>query len=760
MSGLLAAWAGVVHRHRRIVLACAAAVVVLAFAGVATGANYTGDNTVKTESSRASALLDSELPHGTPSFTLVAGSTTLSVDDARFRSALRSALAPLAVDPLVVSVTTPYTAARGVDAQRVSTDRHHALTTVALVDGTTTTYREVRARIASSTLHLDATGSQPVQSDYNNITGEDAGRGERLSIPASLVLLILVFGAVVAASLPLAVALFATFGALAVLSLLTRFMDVDSSASNVTIFLGLGLGIDYSLFVVSRFREELRRGLDVEGALRVAYATAGTAITVSGLTVAIGFSGLLFFTDTWMFAFGLAVMTVVLLSVLGALCVLPALLSLLGSNVDRWRVLRRREGREEEGFWHRLATAVMRHPVAVLVPAVVILLLPLASFVQIKTGTDHLTDLPTSAESRQGAELVSSEFPHAAQTTVSVVLHWPGGTALTYEHVGDVYEMDHTLRLLPGVLSVDSIIQGYDFGRTSYQSMYTAPEGLRPPEADAALRASVGGDIIALRVNSGAPERSVAARNLVAAIRDMPRLRGVEMLVTGQTASDMDFVGFIDSRVPWAMGYVVLMTYLVLFLLFGSVVLPLKAVLMNLLSITASFGALTWVFVQGHLSGLLDFTPAPIDPVLPVILFCVLFGLSMDYEVFLLTRIQEEYRRLGDTRRAIALGLERNGRLVTGAALIMVAVTACFGFAGVVVIKIIGLGAALAILLDATIVRALVVPALMCLMGRANWWAPAGMLRARARLGEMLSRGGVAPAHRGGADAPAQVQSP
>ena len=760
MSGLLAGWVTLVHRHRRIVLACAAVAMGLAIFGVSTGADFRSNNDVPSESQRASRLITAELPHGAPTFALIASSTTLTAGDAAFRTAFQSALAPLSSDPRVTAVTTPYSAGGGaVNTQMVSADGHHAMAMIALRDGTTQTYRIVRSRISSPSLQLLATGGQPVQSDYNRITNDDAARSEHLSIPASLILLLMVFGSLMAALLPLGVALFATFGALAMLSLVTRAMDVDSAASNVTIFLGLGLGIDYSLFIVSRFREEMRRGRGVEEALRTSYATAGTAITVSGLTVAIGFSGLLVFTHTWMFAFGLAVIGVVLLSIVGALCVLPALLSLLGEKVDRFRVLRRRERSDEQGFWHRLATAVMRHPVAVLVPSVLLLLLPLASFVQITTGTDHLTDLPTTAESRQGAELVSTQFPPGVQTTVSVVLHWSDGPALTAAHVGQVYDVQRALAAVPGVLSVDSIVSSTRYTRAQYQQLYSGPRSAWPAEATAAVQQSVGGDIIGLRVNSGVTERSVAARHLVTAVRSVAAPSGAEMLVTGPTASDMDFVSYIYSRVPWAMGFVVLMTYVLLFLLFGSVVLPLKAVLMNLLSITGSFGALSWIFVQGHLSGLLNFTPAPIDPVLPVILFCVLFGLSMDYEVFLLTRIQEEYRRSGDTRRAIAAGLERNGRLVTGAALIMVVVTGCFAVSDVVVIKIIGFGGALAILLDATIVRALVVPALMCLMGRANWWAPRGMLRVRARLGAMLGRGneGIAPAHP--ADAPARMPS-
>ena len=703
---MLGEWARFVHRHRRAVLVCVGLAVIIAVFGVSRGAQYNSSNSLDTEAGRASQLIQRELPQGRPSFVLIAGSATLTVDDPRFRSALDAALVPLAGDPTVIGVMTPYGSGGAIDPQRVSTDRHHALTTIALVSSGTQAYQSVRSKLSSSTLELTATGNPAVNADYDTITNADASRGESLSIPLSLILLLLVFGAVVAAFLPLAIALVATFGGLAVLALLTRFMDVDSAASNVSIFLGLGLGIDYSLFIVSRFREERRNNRTVEDALAVTYDTAGKAVTVSGLTVAIGFSGLLFFgPHTWLFPFGLAVISVVLLSVAGALCVLPALLSFLGPNVDRLRIRRHRERPPEEGFWHRLTSAVMRRPVAVMVPSVVVLLLPFASFVQLRTGTDHLTDLPTSAEARHGAELVRADFPQTSQTAVTVVVHWPQGPVLTADRIGALHDLSRTLAGIPGVLSVEA--------------------------------GGIGGDIAVLRVNSGATERSVAARDLVAAVRAHDSVAGAAVLVTGQTASDVDFVSFINSRIPLAIGFVILATYALLFLLFGSVLLPLKAVVMNMLSISASFGALTWVFQQGHLSGLLGFTPAPIDPVLPVILFCVLFGLSMDYELFLLTRIQEEYRRTGDTRQAVAAGLERNGRLVTAAAAIMIVVTACFGLADVVVVKIVGLGAALAILVDATIVRGLLVPSLMCLMGRANWWAPAPLLGLRNRLARL-----------------------
>ena len=737
---MLGTWALWIDRHRRAALACACVVVLAALFGISRGTTYNSHNSVDTEAARGAALIARELPPSPPSFVLIAGSQTMTVDDPRFQSALRSALAPLAADHDVTGVLTPFSDGGAINAQLVSTDRRHALSVITLASGRNATYLAVRARLTSATLQLVATGTPVVNTDYDRITGQDASRGENLSIPLSLALLFLIFGSIVAATLPLAMAVISTLGGLALLAALTRVMDVDAAAGNVAIFLGLGLGIDYSLFVVSRFREELHKGLSTTDALNVTYRTAGTAVAVSGLTVAIGFAGLLFFgPQTWLFAFGLATMSVVLLSIFAAVCVLPALLSLLGRNVDRGRLWRRRERPPDTGIWHRLATAVMRHPVAVLLPSVAVLLVPVASFVQLQTATNHLNDLPAGAESRQGVELVRAQFPQQSQMTVSVVVHWPSGGVLTAIRVGQLYDLDRSLARIPGVLRVDSIVPASaSLTKEQFEAMYTAPPSALPAQARAAVAASIGTDIAVLRVASTATDRSVAARDLVSAIRDRATVPGATVLVGGATADDMDFVSYIFSRLPSMLGFVVGATYLVLFLLFGSVVLPLKAVLMNLLSITASFGALTWVFQQGHLSAQLGFTPGPIDPVLPVLLFCVLFGLSMDYEVFLLTRIKEEYERTGDTRRAVAAGLERSGRLVTSAALIMIAVTACFGLADVVVIKIVGLGAALAILVDATIVRGLVVPSLMCLMGRANWWGPRALLTARARAGARL----------------------
>ena len=320
----------------------------------------------------------------------------------------------------------------------------------------------------------------------------------------------------------------------------------------------------------------------------------------------------------------------------------------------------------------------------------------------------------------------------------AVVVQYPNGSPLAPERVGALYDLSRRLGALPGILRADSIVNlDPSLDRAAYQRLYT-PGGTLPAAAQDEVTRTVGPHIATLTLYSALPASSDAARAIVRQIRTERTVADGQLFVSGITANDIDTIAQIRADTPAALLFVMLATYLVLFLLLGSVVLPLKAVLMNLLSITASFGALVWVFQDGHLSGVLHFTPASLDPSVPVLLFCIVFGLSMDYEVLLLSRIQEEYLRTGDNTHAVAAGLERSGRLITGAAAIMVGVFAAFGLADVVIIKSIGLGMALAVALDATIVRALIVPATMRLLGDRNWWAPRPLARLydRLRLGE------------------------
>src|SRR5260221_11280318 len=520
--------------------------------------------------------------------------------------------------------------------------------------------------------------------------------------------------------LPLGAGILTIVGGLAGTFFLNRFTDVSQYALNIVTLIGLGVSIDYSLFIVNRFRDELAAGESREDAIATTIATAGRAITFSGLTVAVGLSAMLFFQGTFLASMGAAGAIVVAVAVLYGLTFLPALLAVIGPNVNRLRLprLMRNDGAlDGRGFWHRLASWVMKRPVVVLVPTVGFLLVAGTPFLQLRLANGDVDMLPTPITARQGWDNLVANFAAQDQTTFSIVVSYPDGSPLTSSRIIDQYSLKQRIAAIPGVLHTTSI---YDLdpslGLSDYQAIYTGDRSQLPAAVQQELTATVGKHIVLITATTDAGSTSDASRAIVNAIRaDRGVGDGGQVMVGGATAIDMDVINFITSQTPTAVIFVVLVTYLVLFLLTGSLVLPLKAVLLNFLSIGASFGALVWIFQEGHLANLLGVTPQSIDPSIPVILFSIVFGLSMDYEVLLVSRIHEEYVRTGDNTAAVASGLERSGRLITGAAAIMVTVFLAFGLAEVVIIKAIGIGLAIAVAIDATLVRALVVPAVMSL---------------------------------------------
>jgi RND superfamily putative drug exporter len=504
----------------------------------------------------------------------------------------------------------------------------------------------------------------------------------------------------------------------------------------VVTLIGLGVAIDYSLFIVNRFRDELAAGASREDAIATAMSTAGRAITFSGITVAVGLSAMLFFQGTFLASMGAAGAIVVALAVVYGLTFLPALLSLLGPRVDRWSLpfLGRRKP-AGTGAWHSMAMWVMRRPWVVLVPALAILLVAGTPFLQLRLANGDVDQLPPNNEARQGYDILVNDFPGQDETTIEAVVYYPDGSPLTADHIGAIYALTRKLAALPYVLHVSSIVNvDPSLTREQYQSLYSGPATQLPSALQQALTVGAGEHIALIGVVTNKQYTSDAARSIVTAVR-RESVPGGQVQATGPTAVDVDIVNYILQRTPIAVGSVLLVTYVVLFLLTGSVILPLKAVLTNLFSISASFGAMVWIFQEGHFSQQLGFSPQSIDPSIPVILFSIVFGMSMDYEVLLISRIQEEYRRTGDNQAAVAMGLEKSGRLITGAAAIMVAVFLAFALANVVIIKAIGVGLAIAIAVDATIVRILIVPSVMRILGRTNWWAPKPLAILHSRLG-------------------------
>ena len=660
--------------------------------------------------------------------TLIFRGSTLTVTDPAYKAALESALAPLADDPRVTSVSTPFTVPAEAQASYISRDQHEALVIVALKDSSSTAkgyIPAVLAEIHPGNLAMLATGGVLISEAFNKTLEGDLQRAEYLALPITLLMLVLIFASLIAASLPLGVGLLAIVGGVGGTLFLARFTDVSTYAINIITLIGLAVAIDYSLFVVNRFRDELTAGATREDAIAKSMSTAGRAITFSGVTVAIGLSAMLFFQGTFLASMGAAGTIVVSIAVLYGLTFLPAVLSVLGPWVDRLRLpfLGRRKP-AGTGAWHSMALWVMKRPVVVLLPALAVLLLAGTPFLQLRLANGDVDQLPPSNQARQGYDTLIRDFPGQDQTNITVAAFYPGGSPLTTDHVGAVYDLSRRFAAMPNVLRVSSIVDlDPSLSRADYQRLYSGPAAELPPTMQQALVSGAGPHLVLLDIVTNKQYTSDDARAIVKAVR-AESVPGGQVLATGPTAFDLDIVNFILQKTPVAVATVILITYVVLFLLTGSVVLPLKAVLTNLFSISASFGAMVWIFQEGHLSGLLGFTPQSIDPSIPVILFSIVFGMSMDYEVLLISRIQEEYRRTGDNQAGVALGLEKSGRLITGAAAIMVAVFLAFGMANIVIIKAIGVGLAVAIAIDATVVRILIVPAVMRLLGRANWWAP------------------------------------
>jgi RND superfamily putative drug exporter len=728
-------WGRFVYRFRWATLVVSAFLLAISAAGIITGGTLAGNGGFGADlaAGQAQKLISDEIqpqksaPSGSQ-FLLIFRSAGLVATDSAFQSALEQALAPLASDPRVAGVRTPYNVPAAAQSSWMSRDQHQALVIVNLKDGSVAAQRylpQVLAEIHPGSLTMTATGQVPINIAFDTILNSDLTRAEIAALILTIPMLILIFVSVVAAPLPLVVGLLTIVGGVGGTLFLARFTDVSQYAINIVTLIGLAVSIDYSLFVVNRFRDELAAGATREDAIAKSMSTAGRAITFSGIAVAIGLSAMLFFQGTFLASMGAAGTIVVAIAVLYGLTFLPALLSIVGPWVDRLRlpVIGRRKA-EGTGVWHGMAMWVMKRPLVVLLPALAVLLVAGSPFLQLRLANGSPDVLPPSNPARQGYDTLIRDFPGQDQTTIDAVVYYPSSSPLTSDHVGAIYDLSHRFAAMPNVLRVSSIVDlEPGFARADYQRMYSGPAAQLPPSLQQALAGGAGQHLTVLSIVTNQQESSDGARAIVKAVRAQQVPDG-QVLATGSTAFDLDIVNFILERTPIAVASVILITYVVLFLLTGSVVLPLKAVLTNLFSISASFGAMVWIFQQGHLSDLLAFTPQSIDPSVPVILFSIVFGMSMDYEVLLISRIQEEYRRTGDNQAGVALGLEKSGRLITGAAAIMCAVFLAFGLAEVVIIKAIGIGLAVAIAIDATIVRILIVPSVMRLLGRANWWAP------------------------------------
>ena len=682
------------------------------------------------ESQRAVDLLTQKLDIKPTIVQVLFTSRVYTADDARFAQESERALAGLRAWSEVAGITN-FTD----NPRQISLDRHAAYADVSLnidSDSAPKLLPELEQRLQKVPDLQESVGGGPVfYADIQAVSERDLRRAELLAFPFAIIALLLVFRSVVAAVLPALVGGAAVAVTLAIIFGLGHAITLSIFVLNITTLFGLGLGVDYSLFMVSRFREELARGHPVEEAVAISVATAGRAVTFSGLTVSIGLLGLVLFPINMLSSVGLGGVLVVSMAVLAALTILPAGLSIVGTRINSlpvrlprlWRSSR--PAGEHHGFWYRLSHFVMRYPVRVFVPVLLILIALGLPFLGVRFSSPDASILPQDVPSRQAYDLLATRFD-VHETTPIVLVVQTRGDVMAEANIRYLYNYTRRIEADPRVARVDSIVSADPrLTLNQYELLYLHPELNVDPYLSVLAKSTVAGNTIVIQVISKFDALDSRSQELAQTLRNTPPGHGMTMLVTGQSAANIDYVTSLYTAFPIAMLVVALVTYVVLFFFFRSAVLPLKAILMNTLSILASYGALVIIFQNGFLHQLLGFTPLGfVEASSPILLFCALFGLSMDYEVFLLSRVQEAFWQTGDNRQAVALGLQRSGGIITSAAVIVIVVSACFATADMILVKALGLGMALAVALDATLVRGLLVPATMRLLGNWNWWLP------------------------------------
>ena len=756
---VFARWGAFVYRFRRLV-ALAAVVLGVAALPLAAGASAHlssgGWLDASSESSRVADRLAAEFDAGRSSIIAVfRGDGFGEATTPEYQAAVAEALAQVVADERVAGVVG-YAETR--DPRFISYD---GMTTYVVIQLDLTNEESVEAvEPLRELIHppeglsYQLTGYGPVTLDSAEQSEEDLQRAEVVSLPIAAFILVLVFASLIAAGMPLLVAGLAIPSSLAIVSIVAAQVEMSIFVLNIATMLGLALAIDYSLFIVSRFREELGRGRTVGQAVERAVATAGKAVAFSGVAVAVGLSGLLAFEAPALRSIGIGGSIVVFCSLVYALAFLPAVLGMLGHRVNalslgglfrRFRPGNASAEAARPSRWESVARGVMRRPVLVLVPTLAILLAAGGPFLRLEQGVPGAEIYPPGLESRDAYVALQTEFP-AGETTPIVILADVEGdptsadNALALARYVDALTDIEGIDRVEGPFSLVDPSTGQPMSPEMVAQVWSAPREALPPALAEGLgrleAAYVRGSTVRLDAISPYNAAEPVATDMIPVVRDLDPGEGVTTEVGGSAALGHDFLASMAERAPIGVGVPLVVSGAILFLLFGSVVLPAKAVIMTLLSISASFGALVWIFQEGNLAGLLDFDPLAYTVAgTPIIMFCTLFGLSMDYEVLLLSRIQEAWRRTGDNTASVAEGLAKTAGIITGAAAIMITVFGAFALADVITIKSIGVGMAIAVFIDATIVRVLLVPAAMRLMGRWNWWAPGFLGRFVDRLG-------------------------
>lgn len=656
-----------------------------------------------------------------------------AVDDPAFRDAVESALASIGGNPDVSSVESYYSS--GDQRLRAASGRlTYALVKLKLGnDEGMQAFQRLRGQLHSDRLDIRLGGELATYVDVREQLAEDIWNAEVVSFALLAVLLVWVFGSAVAATLPLIIGGVTIILSAALLKLFTLFTDVSVYSANVVSMLGLGLAIDYGLFIVSRYREELALGGPLDKVLFTTLATAGRTVAFSGLTVAASLFCLLLMPQRFFQNMGLAGGISVGSAMLTSVILLPALLAVLGPRVNRLAlpVLARRTARQDGvGGWYRFSQFVMRHAVVVLIGSFLLLAAMGVPVLHLEIGPSDSKSLPRTAESRQVQDLLDTDFRHAELSPLVITVR-ATGAATAPDSLAGLNVLVEKIKSLPDVSRVSSLVSLDEAGSLAladYQLMYQFPAQF--PVAQVGQDEYAKGRDSVLFVYYHAAATSPQARALVREVRAIALPAGLEeVAVGGFPAFHLDYVQSLREHVPRVVLAIVGVIFVLLFLMLGSVLIPLKAVLTNLFSLSATFGLLVWIFQDGHFAELLNFTPqGSMDGTILVLIFASAFGLSIDYEVFLLSRVKEVCESSHDTLRAVATGIQKSGPIITSAALLIGIVLGTFAMGQVVFMKAMGLGLLMSVIVDATLVRMLLVPATLRLLGRLNWWAPKPLL--------------------------------
>ncbi|MEV6217176.1 MMPL family transporter [Nocardia sp. NPDC051833] len=709
-------WGDLVYRFRFAVLAVVGA-ALLALGGFGLGLENQltsgGWDDPGSESSQGAKIADRAFgrDHTADVIVLYTAPAGTTIDDPEFSAEVVDSLSrvvaehPTAVDKINGTYWTVGTTP-GVPSVFGSKDKQHAFASIAIVGDNDTevlrNYREVSDAFAIDGVQVEVSGLQAVGGTLNDTIAHDVQRMEMLAIPAVAVLLFFIFGGVVAAALPLIIGGLTILGANGIVMGITHVTDVNSFVSAVVSMIGLGLAIDFGLFIVSRFREELADGYDTRAAVRRTVMTAGRTVVFSATMIIASLGGILLFPQGFLRSVAYGTIATVSLAALTAVTLLPAMLAVLGPRVDMLGLKRFRKTRTSEeienGFWGRLTRWVMKRPLQVAIPIVIGLLLLIIPVGNLAFGGINEKYLPPDNSTRLALEHFYEIFPLKKTDPIQLVF--------VSDNTPAIGQIMREANQAPGLVSSFGVPS--NTGSTD-PTVYRTSATLVDPTGD--------------------------AEPTIDYLRSIEVPDGVTMYVTGQPAIMADSIDTLLDLMPFMIILVLAITMVLMFLAFGSLVLPLKAVLMNVLGLGATLGILTWIFIDGHGSGILNFTPQPISAPVLMLIIAVIYGLSTDYEVFLLSRMVEARAQGASTTDAIRIGTAQTGRIITAAALILIVVTGAFAFSDLVMMQYIAYGMIAALIIDATVLRMLLVPAIMKLLGDDCWWAPQWMKRIQQRIG-------------------------